>query len=256
MPKEALRKIHSENKIEIQQGLEELARRLPALEGAELETAMHGVFGLFSVDPIDHPELIPVLEQAEDLLAGLRERAIPPLLAALRETDLKVHFRLAAVLGKMGYAAVAPLVEANQGSRDTYVRVFTLYALGKVRDPRVLEAFPVLFAALDDPEAEVRDTAARALGKVCEHLDPARVPAPLREQLFERLLAKTGDRFAGVRSKALRSLGKMAKFGFLDGVGRARLAGAVARALGENDEGNWDLAYVVRAEAEKARRYL
>jgi HEAT repeat protein len=251
-----LKKLRSEDKIQIQRGLEGVAERLANLKGAEFEEAVHAVVGLFYVDPVDHPELLPVLEQAEGILADLREKGIPAILGFVGDSDLKIHFHLAAVLGKMGYAAVNPLREAYEQATDPYARVFTLYALGKVKDPKVLETLPIMFAALEDQDHEIRDTAARAIGKMCESLNPDLVAEETRREMFERLLAKVTDRYAGVRSKALRSLGKMARFHLLSDERKSRLKTTLARVLGEDDAGNWDVAYIVRAEAEKAKEHV
>lgn len=254
--KQLLQKLRSEDRIQIQKGLEGLADRFPSMDGSDFEEAVHAVVSLFYVDPMDHPELLPVLEQAEALLADQRARVIPVILKSLGESDLKVHFHLAAVLGRMGYAAVAPLLAAYGETEETYTRIFTLYALGKVKDSKVIEALPVFFAALEDPNPEVRDTAARALGKLVEHVNPEAVAERTRGEMFDRLLARASDRFSGVRSKAIRSLGKMARFGLLGEEQRGRLARLLARALGEGEAENWDVAYIVRAEAEKAKRYV
>ncbi len=254
--KQLLQQLRSEDKIQILKGLEGVSRRFPDLDGEDFQEAVQGVVSLFYVDPMDHPELLPVLEQAEAVLADQRSRVIPVLLRCLGESDLKVHFHLAAVLGRMGYAAVAPLLDAYRATGESYTRIFALYALGKVKDSKVIDALPTLFGALEDANAEVRDTAARALGKVVEHVNPDAMPAEIRGDLFDRLLAKASDRFSGVRSKAIRSLGKMARFGLLEDEQRSRLARVLAGALGEGDAENWDVAYIVRAEAEKAKRYL
>ncbi|GAB4278410.1 MAG: hypothetical protein Kow0092_34220 [Deferrisomatales bacterium] len=256
MLKDIVDKLLSEDKFQIQKGLEALADKLPALEGDAFDEAIQAVTGLFYVDPMDHPELIPVLEQAEYLLADLRERAIPSILRFLGESDLKTHFHLAAVLGKMGYAAVGPLLEEYGRTGDDYARVFILYALGKVKDPKVLDALPALFDALEDPNPEIRDTAARALGKICEHVNPSLISEETRARLFDKLMARVSDRMAGVRSKAVRSLGKMARFGLLDRPRADKLRSTLAGILGETEGENWDVAYIVRAEAQKARAYV
>jgi HEAT repeat protein len=254
--KELLQHLRSEDKLQILKGLEGLGKRLPSLQGRELEDAVQAVISLFYVDPVDHPELIPVLEQAEAVLVDQRERIIPVILRCLEETDLKAHFHLASVLGRLGYAAVEPLLEEYRQSSETYPRIFALYALGKVKDPKVLDAVPTLFDALEDQNPEVRDTSARALGKLVEHVNPDLLGESERSQMFDRLLTKASDRYSGVRSKAIRSLGKMARFGLLKPAQLEGLSRLVSRTLGETDGENWDVAYIVRAEAEKARRYL
>jgi len=254
--REWLQYLRSEEKLQILKGLEGLGKGLSTLEGRELEEAVQAVTSLFYIDPVDHPELLPVLEQAEAVLSDQRARIIPVILQCLEETDLKAHFHLASVLGRMGYAAVGPLLEEYRRSDEAYARIFTLYALGKVKDPKVLEAVPALFEALGDANPEVRDTSARALGKIVEHVNPELLTEARRTEMFDRLLAKVSDRYSGVRSKAIRSLGKMARFGLLQPEQRERLAGVVSRVLGETDGENWDVAYIVRAEAEKARQHL
>ena len=116
-----------------------------------------------------------------------------------------------------------------------------------------MEALPILFAALEEFRQEVLDTTAQALGKVIEHIDPDALPERTRGDMVDRLLAKASDRFSEVRSKAIRNLGKMARFGVLAARQGARLARLLAQAPGEYDPENWDLAQIVRAEAEKAK---
>lgn len=251
-----LDELRSEDKLQIQKGLEGLSELFPQLEGPSFEEAVQAVSALFYIDPMDHPELIPVLEQAEEVLAEQRTRIIPVLLEMLAESDLKTHFHLAAVLGRMGYAAVDPLLQAYRTAERDDDRVFLLYAFGKIRDPEVVRALPVLFEAMEDPNPEVRDTASRAVGKICEYVKPDRVDQTLRKEMFERLMARLSDRYAGVRSKAVRSLGKMARFGYLEPEQKEQLASMLARILGEDDAENWDVAYVVRAEAAKAKQFV
>jgi len=256
MLKDLLRKLRSEDKLTIQQGLEALSRRLSSLQESDFEEALQALIGVFYIDPIDHPELLPVIEQAEGIVVDLRDRAVPVILRSLGESDFKIHFRLASCLGKMGHSVVRPLLSAYSEAHDDYARVFALYALGKVVDPRLLEAAPLLFQALNDSNPEIRDTAARALGKVCQNVNPDLLDGATRKEAFEKLLAAASDRFAGVRSKALRSLGKMAKAGLLTEEQRHRLQGLLARVTGRDEASNWDVAYIVRAEAEKALDYL
>lgn len=242
----------SEDALTIREGLEGLAPLLPRLDEGQYAEAVEAVCGLFYADPMDHPELVPVLDRAEELLAEQGVSIIPLLLKLLDESDLKSHLRLISVMGRMGYAAVDPLLAAYADTADPYTRSFILYAMGKVRDPKVLTALPHLYQALDDDSSEVRDTATRTLGKICEHLNPDDLTEPVRLGLYENLMGKVKDPYAGVRSKALRSLGKMAGKGLLGEEQRKRLQQLLAEVLGETG-GNWDVAYVVRAEAKKAR---
>ncbi len=251
-----IEELQSEDKLKIQKGLEGLADLFPQLEGDAFQEAVQAVAALFYIDPMDHPELIPVLEQAEEVLAEQRTRVIPVILDMLAESDLKTHFHLAAVLGRMGYAAVDPLLQAYQSAKKDDDRVFLLYAFGKIRDPEVVKALPLLFEAMEDPNPEIRDTAARAVGKICEHVKPDRIDPAVRAEMFDRLMGRLSDRYAGVRSKAVRSLGKMARFGYLAPEQTEQLSSMLRRILGEDEAENWDVAYVVRAEAAKAKQFV
>jgi HEAT repeat protein len=256
MTEDIFRNLRSEDAVRIKVGLEGLAVQFQSLEDAIFGQAVQAVIGLFYADIIDHPELVPLLERAEEILAAQGERAVPVVLAALGESDLKAHFWLASTLGRMGSCAVDALFEACEAPADDYCRVFALYALGKVKDPAVARALPLLFLALDDNSPEVRDTAARTIGKVFESATPDQFTEAVTREAFDRLLAGASDPYAGVRSKSIRSLGKLARRGLLAPGERQRLKVLVTRSLGEDDDANWDPAYVVRAEAEKVRDLL
>ncbi len=251
-----LLQLQSEDATKAQSALDELEKRSGELSESEFDQAVQAVMGLFYVDTLDHPEFRSTLEKAEDWLASLREKVIPILLGRLDESDLKVDFCLASVLGKMGAISVAPLIDAFNGAEHGLTKTFALYAMGKIEDPKALETIPALFQALKDSDKEVRDTAARALGKVCENVPTALMGEAAKAELFDELMKMIADPYAGVRSKAFRSLGKMARFGFLSAELKARLADAVQKALGENEEYNWDVAYIVRMEASKAKPHL
>jgi hypothetical protein len=69
-------------------------------------------------------------------------------------------------------------------------------------------------------------------------------------------LKRISDESSGVRSKAVRSLGKMVKYGFADEEQKDRLNKVVNRLLGKNESYNWDIAYIVRREAQEVYDYL
>lgn len=251
-----LLQLQSEDSAQAQSALDELAKRSDELTQEEFDQAVQGVMGLFYVDTLDHPEYRPTVEKAENWLASLRERAIPLVLGSLDESDMKVDFCLASVLGKMGAVAVTPLIDAFHNADNHLTKTFSLYAMGKIQGANAIEALPVLYQALKDSDKEVRDTAARAVGKVCENVPAALVDDEAKKGLFEELMNKVSDPYAGVRSKAFRSLGKMARFGFLNGEQNSRLFDATQKALGKSEERNWDSAYIVRMEASKAQAAL
>ncbi len=74
--------------------------------------------------------------------------------------------------------------------------------------------------------------------------------------MFTSLARNLSDPNSGVRAKAVRGIGKMARFNFIGSQEKATAKKAVERILGLNDGFEWDRAYVVRAEAEETKKYL
>lgn len=64
------------------------------------------------------------------------------------------------------------------------------------------------------------------------------------------------DRNTGVRAKAIRSLGKMARQGHLTPAERDVFRKALHSLVGDDEAFDWDRAFVIRQEAKEALRYL
>jgi len=131
---------------------------------------------------------------AASALGQLRDpRALPPLIAALADDDAHVRMRITISLGRMGGPAVLnPLLGALKDD-NRQVREVAARAFHGAKDPRVVGP---LIAALDDPCPNVQINAAGALGEI---EDPEAV-APLIALL-------TDDNHA-VRGAAATALGK------------------------------------------------
>jgi len=226
-----------------------LRRRLGALRGAEYRRAVEALCSLLYVDAADRPDLEATLEKAAGILAGQGARVVPILLAQMQATDIKSHFQLALILGRIGPAALGPLRDLLATAEDPYTRTFILYALGKMTCPEVARALPEVIGGLMHPDKEVRDTAARALGKIGRAVPPKRLTTRMRLEMFEALVRASRDVQAPVRAKAIRSLGKLASAGLLDGEQRRKVAQLARGALGESDSYVWDNAFIVRREA-------
>ena len=103
-------------------------------------------------------------------------RAVEPLIASLKVTDVDLCRSAAEALGKLGDArAVKPLIAALK-ELDDIVRRIVAEALGKLGDARAVEP---LIAALEDRRLDVAASAAEALGK----LGDARAVGPLKVAL-------------------------------------------------------------------------
>jgi len=90
------------------------------------------------------------------------ERAIQPMIQALKSGDPELRADLAYSLGMMGEPAVEPLIQVL-GDEDPYVRVRAAEALGRIGDER---AIGPLTEALDDDFERVRIFAKKGLEKI------------------------------------------------------------------------------------------
>jgi HEAT repeat protein len=241
---------------EIHQGLELVRKEIAKVGSQEARPLFEMVSALFYFDPLDRPDLVPVLDEAVSLVVGFGEWVIPELLSELEDGDFKVQLAVGHALGRMGADAIQPLLAEYAAAQAGDLRTFILYALGKIKSPRILEAVPLALEAVHSSDHEMRDTATRALGKFAESLVPSQVPDQMRQEMIERLQFNLADTSPGIRAKAVRSLGKLAKFGHLNAAEREHLKGILQRILGTDEDYEWDRAYIVRREAEEAFKYV
>jgi hypothetical protein len=157
----------------------------------------------------------------------------------------------------MGPDAVTPLInEYHHTCPEGACRAFILYALGKVKSPHVAEAVPVALEAAASTDVELRDSATRALGKFAESIPAGNLPAETWQAVVQQLEANLADGNPGIRAKAVRSLGKLARYGHMRADECARLRVTLHHLLGEDEHFEWDRAYVVRKEAKEALAYV
>lgn len=91
------------------------------------------------------------------------ERAIDPLIDTLGDQDISVQCSVALALGDIGSSqAISSLTLLLECANDS-LRRSACAALGNIKDP---QAVPALRRACNDPNAEVRDVARKALSKL------------------------------------------------------------------------------------------
>jgi len=234
----------------------EVSRRLSGMDEADLRRAVEALSGLFYIDLFDRADLMPAVEEAEAALVGAGEKVIPILIRMMEGSDFKAHFHLARILGKIGVPSLPHLTRLSATADDPYTRCFAMYAIGKVKSPEVHTALAEVTGGMMHPDKEVRDTAARTLGKIAEVVEPEQLSERRRTEMFQILLRATYDVQAPVRAKAVRSLGKMARRGYLEEGQLTELGDRLESMLTRGGAADWDHAYVVRREAQEALGYL
>jgi HEAT repeat protein len=251
----ALRSLQSDRPEAIAEGLEHLRASMGTLPDAELRRAVEELCAVFYVDTADRPDLQPLLDRAVGVLAAQGPRVVAQLLEMMKGSDIKSHLYLGRTLGAIGHAAL-PALRRVIATEDPYSRSFALFAVGKIHDPAAREALPEVIGSLMHPDKEVRDSAARTLGKIAEAVPAGQLPADRRTEIFDVLFRALSDAQPAVRAKAVRSLGKLARFGYLEAAQREHVRLAVLRILGRDEAYEWDRAFIVRREAEETLRHL
>lgn len=247
-------KMASAEPHEVHEALQTIRRLIPGAEYGEVRRFAEMVTSLFYIDPLDRPEFVPVIDDAVDLIAGVGEPMIPLLLDILDASDMKAQMVAGHALSRIGPAAIRPLISEYGSSTDPARRSMIVFALGKIHAPETARAAPLVLTALDATEPELRDTATRAVGKLAESVSAELLEEGIRHAFFNKLCILVADANPHIRAKAVRSLGKLARYGHLNDAERQELATACEGIIGE-DERQWDNAYIVRKEAEQARRY-
>ena len=241
---------------EIRRGLELAEQEFSQSGFSSVKHLVEIVSTLFYIDPLDRPELVPLVDDAISLIARFGKPAVPILVEKLEAGDLKSQIAIAHALGRIGTDAIEPLIAEYKSSKDPARRAFSLYALGKIKSPKIVQAADCVIEAAQSPDLELRDTATRAIGKFAESIPPSHLAEEQRMILVKTLRNNLGDSNPGIRAKAVRSLGKLAKCGHLTVDEKRQLNATCLLITGKDENFEWDRAYIVRKEAEQTLKYL
>ncbi len=243
------------NPADMLEGLRLVEEEIARVGSNEAKPLFEIVSTVFYIDTLDRSDLVPVLDKAMSLVVGFGTWIIPTLVDHLDAGDIKAQWAVAHVLGRIGADAINPLMTEYASTTNPTLRAFILYALGKVKSPRIIQAAALVLDAAQSANLELRDTATRALGKFVESIPPAQLSKELKGQFIECLRNNLSDPNASIRAKAIRSLGKLAKYNHLEVSEREQLKAVCHRIMGTDNDGDWDRAYVVRKEATEALEY-
>jgi hypothetical protein len=241
---------------EMRQGLKMVKQEISSMGSENARDLFEILSTLFYLDPIERPDLAPVLDEALDLMSGFGNWVIPALLEKLGGCDFKAQLAIANGLGRVGSAAIEPMIQEFQRAEDNDRRVFIIYALGKINSPLIAAAAPLILEAARSSHSELCDTATRAIGKIAGSIPAGALTEDLRRSLYEQLLKNLALENAGIRAKAMRSLGKLAQNRHINQEEMAQLEEICKEILGVDDRFEWDYAYIVRREAKETLRYF
>ncbi|MFQ6604042.1 MAG: HEAT repeat domain-containing protein [Fidelibacterota bacterium] len=245
------RKLCSTDPAIVAEGLGEIDAALPTLEDDQIPLVVDALTSLFYIDTFDVPDLASIVEEAQQIVAKLGPQVIPHLLEKVRNSDIKAELALARTCGLMGEKAIDPLLDVIREKENITDMSFALYAFGKIKSPKIVKTIPHLIAAVKSPARETEDTAVRALGKVLESTPRDGLSAEQIQEIVDIFMAKSHHSNEVIRSKAIRGLGKMLQFGFLDEPEKVAVMNRLREIVGLDDPERWDSSYLVRREAQQ-----
>jgi hypothetical protein len=246
----------SDSLEDLRQGLKLIQQEISRIGSDEARDLFEVLSTLFYLDLIERPDLAPILDEALNLVVGFGKWVIPALLEKLDGCDFKSQLAIANGLGRIGADAIAPMIQEFQQAQDGDRRAFIVYALGKIKSPRIAAAAPIALEAARSSYLELRDTGTRSIGKIAESIPAGSLAENLRRSLVEQLLINLACENVGIRSKAMRSLGKLAKYGHLSSEEKEDLKDMCEEILGCDSKFEWDPAYIVRREAQEALQHI
>jgi HEAT repeat protein len=241
--------------VAVREAIARVGSNLDKLDLSQIPDVVEIIASLFYIDLGDRPEYVHVVEEAVATIAAMGEHAVPTLMWLIGESDVKAQLMLGRTLGRIGAPAYGPLKNLYYQTQEPWHRALALFALAKMHEAALMEIFPDAVNALDDSNRELRDTAARTVGRIIDSFQPGQLPHDLVSNAFERLMLRLGDFNAVVRAKAVRTIGKMAKNHYLDREQLESARGAIESLLGL-DNGESDPFFLVRREAQEALGYL
>ena len=260
MEKGAFQKIErlliSDKPGELRVGLQLVKEEISRVGSEDAKPLLEMVSSVFYIDPLARPGLVPLLDEAITLIVGFGGWVIPILIKQLEVGDYKAQIAIAHALGRIGADAIAPLMKEYESTADVARRSFILYALGKIKSPKIVQALQVILEAAGSEEGELRDTGTRAIGKCAESIPAAQLQPDMLQSLLKQLQTNLSDENSAIRAKAVRSLGKLAKHGHLNAEEKKKLKATFVHIVGKDEHFDWDRAYLVRKEAEEALRYV
>ncbi|HEX9745384.1 MAG TPA: hypothetical protein VGB30_08145 [bacterium] len=244
-----------ENPESIRIAISDLHSNLNKLELREIPEAVEVIASLYYIDLGDHPDFVHVVEEAVSTIAEIGEPAVATLMWLLNESDTKANLMLARTLGRIGPSAYGALKDLYYNGTTAWQRIMALFALAKMDEAALMEIFPDVVISLDDSDRELRDTAARTIGRIVNAFKPGQLPRDIVNQAFYRLVNHLGDSSSVVRAKCVRAIGKFARNNYLQPEEVGIATEQVGALLGSNNS-EPDPMFIVRKEAELALQYL
>ncbi|MDH5478674.1 MAG: sulfide/dihydroorotate dehydrogenase-like FAD/NAD-binding protein [Nitrospinota bacterium] len=248
--KETVKKFASREIGQLQATLEEI-KGLSGLTAEQKKEIASGIIPLFYRDHSEDDDLDNLIRNAEKTLALLGDDVVDVVISHMVEADMESVDHFARALGDIGAPAVEPVLKAlTNHSADGYVLTSLLQAMSYFKDESALKTMRKAFEYTGHANPQVRSAALHCLGRVSNNLDLASASAEDRSKMFDAVFSSLSAPKAITRLHAVRALGEMLRNSYLTAEQVDKTHKALRAILGFDDF-EWDVAYIVRAEADR-----
>ncbi len=248
-----INKLKSEDETSISLALNEI-EQLTDIADDDKIALTSSLTQLFYRDHTGMAEMISLTNRAEKQISRFGSVVIPFLIDELANADAESCTHLGRVIAVNGANAITPLLDAwNNKRSDQYALINLTQALTYFRTPKILQTLPEILIAVESDNYQLSSNVINATGKLVVRIDPNQFDEALRQQIFDVSFSHLTDSHSLVRMQAARTLGKLMGKGLLTNTQKENLRAAYSAILGQDENHDWDHAYIVRHEA---KRYL
>lgn len=207
---------------------------------------------LFYHDHAGKTDMIVLANRAEKQISRFGEAVLPALAIELIEADPESAAHIGRAIALNGAPAVSVLLDTwNTHRDDDFAVINIMQALSYFRTEEVAKAMAEILVAAKSRNHQVRAEAIYAVGKLALRLSADAFDEKLKLKMFDTAFGLLSDSKALVRKDAARALGKMLKKGILGEDQKRKVFQAYNAILGNDENHEWDYAFIVRHEAEQ-----
>ncbi len=247
--KKIVKMFASRDTQQLQTALDEIAGLSDLLSTEKMELAS-GLAALFYREHTDRKDpMNGIMENAEKAMASLGMDVVDIILGHIVEADLEAVEHFARVIGNIESSIDAVLAKLDEHKDGQYAVTNLLLAIESFKDKDAIKAIDkiLLFTKSDNPQ--VKAAAISCIGKTCRAVDTNDISQDLKNKMFDHCFAALSDPKALVRLRVVKALGEMVRYSYLD-PDQVNKAHKAFRAILGMDDYEWDVAYIVRNEAE------
>lgn len=242
--------INIDREERIEMALGQIAALKDLTEGEKVDLAPV-LATIFYHDHAGKPDMTRLANRAEKQIARFGEPVLKVMAEELTDADPESAAHIGRVIALIGGEAVETLLASWDSNRgDDFAIINIMQALSYFRSDRVIKAIPKILVAANAENHQVRAAALYTVGKLTLRLSSEAFGEKLQLEMFDISFKLLSDSKSLVRKDAARALGKMLKKGILHCDQKKKVFTAFNAILGNDEQHEWDSAFIVRHEAE------